>query len=142
MWTNGLGFRHLIEDGLAILRGETIRPDRRAYVLGDLSDLVLQAKRGSDIIRSSSLFVSPADRSAYESFSLLDRYLNEAENERWNDVLERTQEALNELRKQNPRLGDDQRNAAMCLFERILSGLNREPKPGISAQPEDLRIGG
>jgi hypothetical protein len=139
-WINGLGFRHLIEDGVAILQNRPISPDRRKYVLEDLTDFVLRAKRGSDLVRNNALFVASADRSAVESFSVLDRFLDEAENDRWKGVLEQAEEALKQLK--NGDVPQDQlREAAIVLLRRILSGLTREPKPGIPSQPEEIRIG-
>jgi hypothetical protein len=139
-WTNGLGFRQLIEDGLVILGGRPITPDRREYVLDDLSELVLHAKRGSDLVRNNALFVASADRTAVESFSLLDQFLDQAESEHWKSVFEQAEEALNRLRE-GRKVNDAQRDAATKLLQRILSGLIREPKPGIPGQPEELRIG-
>ncbi|MGZ3308581.1 MAG: hypothetical protein ACXU8R_08695 [Xanthobacteraceae bacterium] len=140
-WINGLGFRHLIEDGVAILQGRPIGPDRRRYVLDDLSELVLRAKRGSDLVRSNALFVASADRSAVESFSVIDRFLDEAESDHWKAVLEQAEEALKRLRTGGiPQ--DQSREAAIILLQRILSGLTREPKPGVPSQPEEIRIGG
>jgi hypothetical protein len=139
-WTNGVGFRHLIEDGVAILQNRPVDPNRRQYVLGDLSDLVLRARRGSDLVRNNALFVASGDSTAVESFSMLDRFLDEAESDHWKAILEQTQEALAQLQGGN--LPPDQlRDAAVKLLGRILSGLTREPKPGIPSQPEEIRIG-
>ena len=140
-WINGLGFRHLIEDGVAILQNQPVNPDRRKYVLEDLSDLVVRARQGSDLVRNNALFVASADRSAVESFTILDRFLGEASRDQWKGVLQQTEEALDRLRSgASPQ--DNQREAAIGLLKRILSGLLREPKPGVPTQPEELRIGG
>jgi hypothetical protein len=140
--TNGLGFRHLIEDGLAILDGRPINPDRRAYVVKDLSQLVLQAKRGSDLVRSNALSVASDDRNAFESYSILDRYWDRSREEQWTQVLAKAGEAFDCLQKGVVRdLREDQRNAAANLLRTVLSGLIKEPKPGVSSQPEELRIG-
>jgi hypothetical protein len=74
-WTSGLGFRHLMEDGIAILQNQPVGPDRRKYVLDDLSELIGRANRGSDLFRNHALFVASGDRGAVESFSLFDRFL-------------------------------------------------------------------
>src|SRR5665213_2097026 len=130
--TNGLGFRHLIEDGLAILNGRPISADRRDYVVQDLSQLVLQAKRGSELVRSNALSVATDDRSAFESYSILDRYWDRSHEEQWNQVLAKAGEAFDRLRKGTAaNLSEDQRNAAANLLEKVLSGLTREPKPGV-----------
>ena len=140
-WINGLGFRHLIEDGVAILQNRPIDADRRKYVLDDLSDLVLTAKRGSDLVRNNALFVASADRNAVESFSLLDRFLDEAETDQWKVILEQTEQALKQLQR-GAVPTQESREAAIVLLKQILSGLIREPKPGVSSQPEEIRFGG
>jgi hypothetical protein len=90
--------RHLIEDGIAVLQNFPIGTDRRVYVLNDLFDLVLRAKRGSELVRNNALFVASADRSAVESFSVLDRFLDDAESDRWKITFERAEEALDQLK--------------------------------------------
>jgi hypothetical protein len=141
--TNGLGFRHLIEDGLAILNGTPLGADRRAYVLQDLSQLVLQAKRGSDLVRSNALSVATDDRNAFESYSILDRYWDRSHEEQWIQILATAGEAFDQLRKgAAANLTEAQRTAAANLLKKVLSGLIREPKPGVPSQPEELRVGG
>jgi hypothetical protein len=140
-WTSGLGFRHLIEDGIAILQNQPLAPARRQYVLDDLSELIERANRGSDLFRNHALFVASGDRGAVESFSLVDRFLGGAESDYWKSILAQAQEALYQLRN-----GDipkaETSGAAINLLNKILSGLTREPKPGVSNKPEELRIGG
>jgi hypothetical protein len=138
-WTNGLGFRHLIEDGLAILEDRCLTPERRNYVLTDLSELLLSAKRGSDLVRNQTLFVASADHNAVESFSVFDRFLDEAESDYWQSVLSQSEEALNALKtSQAPK--EQAREAAIDLLRKILAGLVKEPKPGIPSQPEEIRF--
>jgi hypothetical protein len=139
--TDGLGFRQLIEDGPTILYERAIDPKRRRFVLDDLSKLLLQVKQGSELVRNNALFVATADRSVYDSFSLFDRFLEGAESERWNSVLDQAEGAVIELRaNKHPDMA--KREAAIELLQRILSGLIREPKPGIPNHPEELRIDG
>ncbi len=139
-WTSGVGFRHLVEDGIAVLRNEPVLPDRRKYVLDDLSELIGQANRGSDLFRNHALFVASGERGAVESFSLVDRFLGGAESDYWKSILSQAQDALHQLRN-----GDiptaESRDAAVSLLKKILSGLIREPKPGASNMPEEIRIG-
>jgi len=142
-WTNGLGFRHLIEDGLTILNGRPIGADRRAYVVQDLSEFMLQAKRGAALVRGDKLSVATDDKNAFESFSILDRYWDRSHEDQWNDLLAKAGEAFNELRKgRNAPLNEEQRTAAENLLQRVLAALNREPKPGVPYGPEELRVGG
>jgi hypothetical protein len=139
-WTSGLGFRHLVEDGIAVLQDQPVGSDRRKYVLDDLSELIGRANRGSDLFRNHALFVASGDRGAVESFSLVDRFLGGAESDYWKSILSQAQEALHQLRN-----GDvpkaEARDAAVSLLKKILSGLIREPKPGVSNRPEEIRIG-
>lgn len=140
-WTSSLGFRQLIEDGLAVLRDEPISAERRAYVLGHLEKLISQASQGSELIRSRALSVTPAERSAYESFSVIDRFLADAEEAHWSSVLKQTEAALNRLQREDAPVTPDQRNAAMALLEKILSVLAKQPRPGVPTRPEELWVG-
>ncbi len=141
-WTPGLGFRHLIEDGLTILSDRPINADRRAYVVQDLSELVLQAKRGADLVQNNALTATTADRNAFDSFSTLDRFLDRTHEDQWNNLLAKAGEAFAELRKgTRANLNEDQRAAAAKLLKIVLSGLTRESKPGVPYGPEELRIG-
>jgi hypothetical protein len=139
-WTSGLGFRHLIEDAVAILQDRPVESDRRKYVLDDISELIDKANRGSDLFRSNALFVASADRSAVESFSLVDRFLGGAESDYWKSVLAQARGALHQLRSgSTPAL--EEREAAIELLKKILAALAREPKPGVATKPEEIRIG-
>jgi hypothetical protein len=78
-----------------------------------------------------------------KSYSILDRYWDRSLEEQWIQVLEKAGEAFEQLRKDAAaNLSEDQRSAAATLLEKVLSGLIREPKPGVPSQPEELRIGG
>jgi hypothetical protein len=109
--------------------------------LDDLAELIGRANQGSDLFRTSALFVASADRSAVESFSLVDRFLGGAESDYWKSVLNQTHEAFSQLRNGEVPTPEG-REAAIQLLRRILAGLAREPKPGVSSKPEELRIGG
>ncbi len=141
-WASSLGFRHVIEDALAILAGQTINPDRRAYVLRDFSNLLIEAKRGSDLVQQDTLFVTSADRSAYESYSFFDRYLGQKHDDHWTEKLKIAEAVFEELGKDVPILEERDRLAATSLLFEVLTVLRNEPNSGIPQEPEDIRIGG
>jgi hypothetical protein len=139
-WTGGLGFRHLIEDGVAILQDQPVAAARRRYVLDELLELIGRANRGSDLFRTNALFVASAERGAVESFSLVDRFLGGAESDHWKSILTQAEEAFDRLRNERvPAV--QEREAAIELLKKILSGLIREPKTGVPNRPEEIRIG-
>lgn len=140
-WTSGVGFRHLIEDGLAILSDAPLNPRRRAYVLEDLSALLAEAKQGSDLVQSNALFATSEEQKAYESFSLLDRYLNQFTEVQWKEILPSAEAAFAELQKENPMISEGDRIAATSLLNEILAGLTRGPKSGIPEQPQEIQMG-
>ena len=142
-WANSLGFRHVIEDGLAILSGAEIQPDRRAYVLRDLAQLLVEAKRGSDLVQQSAFFVASADHSAFESYSLLDHYLGRTHDEnQWTEMLRAAEVTLEELRKEAPKLNEADKSTAENLLGELLARLMQEPNSGIASEPENIAIGG
>lgn len=135
---NTLGFRHLLEDGLAILRGADLSVDRRAFVLQDLKQLVSDATRGSDLAQTGALFVAPHERSAYATFSLLDRYLSDKYADHLKEMLQAAEMSFDEFRRQAPHVTESARKAAETLLLEMLSHLQRDPRPGIPQEPEDI----
>ena|SRR5713226_3536800 len=135
---NSVGFRHVIEDGLSIIRGGQIDAGRRAFVLQDLKQLVTDAKRGSNLVQTGVLFVSPSERSAYASYSLLDRYLSDKYADRWKEMLDAAEVSFEEFRRQDAHVTESARNAAETLLREMLSNLHRDPRPSMPLEPEAL----
>jgi len=136
---SAVGFRHVIEDGLTVLQGKRIAPERREFVLGDLNKLFKDAKLGSELVGRTTLFVGSANRSAFESFSLLDQ-LGQLENEELQESLLVAQRAINGLRSNTP-VSEEVLAKVRALLEGILATLKREGRTGIADRPRDEPIG-
>jgi hypothetical protein len=131
-----VGFRHVVEDGLSLLKDRRLPAGRREYVLDQLSKLLNDAARGQQIVANQALFVGSRDRDAYESYSLLDRHLR---NEEWEGRLKASQEALRRLLEGSaaPR---EARSAAIDLLKELLTSLERDASGGLASVPEDLDL--
>jgi hypothetical protein len=133
----GVGFRHVVEEGLSLLKGEQLPAERRDYVLARLSTLLHEAVMGSQIVDREALFIGSQERDAYESFSLLERHLRHHRG--WREMLQRTEDALNALK----RSGDapvQVRSTAVELLEELRGSLRREGIGGIRSLPEEIEF--
>ena len=131
-----VAFRHLVEDGLSILAAKPIEPARRQYVLEGLRDLIEQASKGSELVRQRSLVVSSDDRSAYESFSFIERHLSHHYDDK---LIQGARDAFKRL-SQNADLTPDTRDAASVVLEKLLSSISREGNTGIPHEPEEIKL--
>lgn len=134
-----VGFRHVVEDGLAILHNEDLAQDRREYVLGDLTALLEEAHKGVELIQKEALFAGSEFKRAMESFSLLNRYLRARYNDDLALKLEASKQALEGLRA-NTAIPEAVRSTAIEVLTELLSGMRREGGTGIPAVPEEISL--
>ena len=67
----GIGFRHMLEDGLEIVQGlATLPAERRRYVLRDLANLYDEAHRGSDVFERDEYFSIRSNQLPYVALPL------------------------------------------------------------------------
>lgn len=132
--TASVGFRHVIEDGLALLKEENLPDARRKFVLERLGRLLQEAARGREMIAKEALFVGSSSRSAYESYSLLERYLHSS---MWEKRLEASEQAIEELAG-GSQVRQEAKRSAIELLEELLASLSREGSAGLPPVPEDL----
>lgn len=136
-----VGFRHIIEDGISILSDGNLDSERRKYVLEDLTSLLHEAMKGSDLVSRSSLFVRSDERSAFEAFSLLNRYLEHGYDPSWREKLPATERAFDHLKK-NVGVSPEERTTAIALLRELLVRIKRQSGMEIPEQPEEIRIFG
>ncbi len=129
-----VGFRHVVEDGLSLLRDQRLSKARREYVLEELMKLLTDAARGQEIMAEQTLFVGAKDRDAYDSYSLLARYLRD---ETWKDRLDASREALRRLAAGSA-APNSERSAAIGLLKELLASLERDASSGLPLMPEHL----
>ena len=128
-----VAFRHVIEDGLSILSAKQLEPVRRKYVLEDLASLMKEADRGFELAKRNHLLVSSGDRSAYESFSFLDRYLSNRYDDQLRNALQKAQAAFDQLCK-NHQVPQETQDVTVRLLEELLSSIKREGSTGIPSE--------
>lgn len=133
--TSTVGIRHVIEDSLAALTDRELDASRRNYVLSDLVDLLTRALKGSELVAKTALFVRSDDRSAFEAFSFLDRYLGQVES----PALRQSLQALDAVRR-GERVSNEQRQGTEVFLRQLLATLKRRDTSGIPDGPESLRI--
>lgn len=134
-----VGFRHVIEDGISILSNDGLDSERRKYVLDDLTNLLHKAMKGSDLVSRSSLFVRSDERSAFEAFSLLNRYLGYGYDPDWREKLPAAERAFDQLKK-NADVSPEERTTAIALLRELLVRIKRQSGMEIPEQPEEIRI--
>jgi hypothetical protein len=130
----GLGLRHVIEDGIAILKGEQFAQQRRDYVLNDLQSLFGEVVRGSALVHSPSLFIGREDKRAFEAFSLLDRFLP-SDDHAVQETLKLSADTLGEI-KSGKQVSSEQSAKLMNFLMTIVSSLRRQDSAGVPNQPE------
>ena len=134
-----VGFRHVIEDGLCVLTEKHLPEDRKKFVLDDLAKLFREAKKGSELVQNKALFIRSDQQSAYERFSLLERYWNTSEKDEWIKMLEASENAFQNLKANDPVPNEVRRITKQFLSE-LLASLNRESNTGIPYVPEDVEF--
>ena len=135
---NSIGFRHVLEDGLAILskQDHSIDIDRKKYVLEDLVSFLSKAVEGLSISSEQSLFVGSSEKNAFEVYLLLKRYL--AHDADWTNKLRLTESALCHL-SQDVDVPADEQGAALELIENLLDRV-RSQGLGVPLQPESISL--
>src|SRR5258708_28482383 len=113
---SSVGFRHVIEDGLAILRGVEVHEDRRQFVLADLERIAADAKSASTFPNPQALLFGGANREAHQVFSLLNKRFakNGAD---WQQWLQSAALAFDKMAHQPTTVTDDDRPSPVRFLE-------------------------
>ena len=137
--TMGIGFRHVIEDALAILKNEEVDQNRRDFVLQDVDGLLREAIKGLDLERRDSLFVGSANRNAFDTLQFFDHYLSTAGQEEWKDQLPEVQATFNNLLVGNA-VEEVQKATSIGIFELLLQRSKWQDFIGVPLHPEEIKI--
>ena len=121
-----LGFRHVVEDAVAVLRGQTLPADRRTYVLHDLSKIVSDAKAFSGA--SPANFASSANRQAYAFYTLLS-VDHKIDGRPWQHFLGASAIVLKKLARGQAGIDEHQRKETILFLEDLLACLSTGPRP-------------
>ncbi len=127
-----LGLQHMLQNGVAVLRGADLGAIRRQKVLDGVLEVVTDADRGCEAIQEQSLAFARSDRPALERFSLFLSYLGDTAG----NLSERLAEAKGVIQglAANVDVPQDQRNSVADLLDSLVQALKREramtPLPG------------
>ncbi|MCM0021340.1 MAG: hypothetical protein NBV67_15220 [Tagaea sp.] len=139
-WVSNIGFRHVIEDGIQILNGETIADDRRSYVLDRLTERFKSAEEGFALAKGSSLFIGKSGQAANASSQMMRQYLRGFKEEKLTNSVSATVRVFQTVRDApNGRSTERDRAAAIKVLAAILEGLEREAERRIPFMPQDIR---
>ncbi|MES1974583.1 MAG: hypothetical protein WC804_06330 [Sphingomonas sp.] len=118
-----LGLQHALRNGIALLDGRDTGQDR-GRVLDGLLEIVTEADRGSGALQEHSLTFALSERSAFERYSLFDRYLSGSVA----DLPHRLAEARDVLQRvgQDEAVPPVQTASVEDLLARLLSALERD----------------
>lgn len=70
-----LSLQHVIENSLAIIEREPFEEERRRQVLTNLTEILDQANKGSQVVQSNLLAFGAGEQPAFERFAMLFHYL-------------------------------------------------------------------
>ena len=134
----GIGFRHMLQDGLAIVRDQASFPtERRRYVLSDLADLFEDAQKGSDVFQREEYYFDPLESIAVRSFAFIERHLSFHERPTLSGDLAtvcRVLRAINAGESAQP----SDRKIAESVLQEVLAKVNLSGGVGLPEEPEDL----
>jgi hypothetical protein len=132
-----VALRHVVEDAIALIRDKKeLAPARRASVLTDLQSLFDDAWKGSELSHAGGLFVAPADKSAFEAFSLFIRHLG---GDQWNQRLSRSRQAVKALQGGQTPQNDDVA-ITTSLLESLLTSLRKHTRGELRREPREFKL--
>lgn len=119
-----IGFRYVFQDGLSILQNERpLEPERREFVLTDLSELLEKALIGIDISKSNALFAGSEKKRAFDIYLTFKRHLQK--DLAWRQKVELSKSAI-DLLKEGNNLSEDQKEALKFVLSRLLDTVRRK----------------
>ncbi|WP_316188708.1 hypothetical protein [Bradyrhizobium sp. SZCCHNS1054] len=120
-----VGLRHVLEDSLAVVRGQTLERDRRELVLRNLQKFVTQAMEGSASTTATAFANTRGTVDTIEAYELVHRMLS---SRLQNDLVPRlrtTESVLSELSR-DVEVDAERRKAAADLIDLLLRSLKYE----------------
>lgn len=120
-----LGLRHVLEDGLAVLRSNTAAADRRDALLDRLIEIFSEADKGSRAAEARHFLFAIEQPVAFERFALFVRYLNDMLGPDLPTRLTEATGALKHLREHNVRQ-DQELDRAAGLIESLISAIRAD----------------
>lgn len=122
--SHDLGLQHMLQNGVAALRGAELGADRENQVLGGVLEVVADADRGCVSLQQQSLTFARNDSPALERFSLFLSYLGDSQGD-LSGKLTQARDVIQRLRA-NGAVSEFERNSVAELLESLLMALRRE----------------
>lgn len=119
-----LGLQHLLQNGLIVLRDGDLGQERTTEVIEGLLEIVSEADRGSEALRSQNLTFALENSRAFERFSLFFRYL-QGDQEELSGRLANARRGL-EILESGGSISLPERNSLESLLDDLLQALKKE----------------
>lgn len=91
-----LSLQHVLEDGIALTKGQ-LSPLQRNSALEGIIEVFSEATQGATIVHNRALFIKAEDKAAFDTFSLIFNYLNQAYGEQLATQLENAKNVFEQL---------------------------------------------
>ena len=136
--STGIGFRHILEDGVAILAERpSFDDERRDYVLKDLAALFDNAREGSELYKRDEYVFDPKVSGAVRSCAFIERHLTSREQPALTGDLAIVSDVLRAIVGHRTVKQSD-RDVATEILQEILENLELSGGLGLPEEPEDL----
>ena len=116
-----LSLQHVLEDGLALTKGQ-LSELQRQQVLEGIIEVFSEATQGASIVHNRALFIKAEEKSAFNIFSLVFSYLNHIYGDDLASELEKTKQVFENL-EQGQDISDQSLSASSVFIEKFLDAL-------------------
>lgn len=134
-----LALQHILQSGLAVVRGEPLEESRRSKVLQALVQIFTDADRGSQALGAQNLLLAVEEPPAFERFVLLFRYLNQSFGQDLPARLSEVASVLTDIERNAP-LSAQAKTRAAELLEGVLAAIARESALRQLTPPREVQL--
>lgn len=136
-YSTGIGFRHILEDGLAVLAEKPSFDDqRRDYVLKDLAALFDDARKGSELYERDVYIFDPKTSAVVRSCAFIERHLSREQTQLTGDLA--IVSAVLQAIVAEKSIKESDRDVARSVLQEILENLELSGGVGLPEEPENL----
>ena len=136
--STGIGFRHILEDGVAILSEKpSFDDERRDYVLNDLAALFDNAREGSELYKHDRYVFDPRVSGAVRSCAFIERHLTSREQPDLTGDLAIVSDVLRAI-VGHKTVKQSDRDVARDILQEMLENLELSGGVSLPEEPEDI----
>jgi hypothetical protein len=121
-----LSLQHVLEDGLALTKGQLSEPQRQPVLKGIIG-VFSEATQGASIVHNRALFIKAEEKSAFNIFSLVFSYLNNVYGDDLASELEKTKQVFENL-EQGQDIPAQSLSASSIFIEKFLDALRLQQR--------------